>query len=69
MNGLDMIRIFSEKNQKKKYDELEGYRHSNKIYTRLQSKVHHRKCPFDLTKASAKFKIDTSNGLDGDAFT
>ena len=40
------------------------------IKTSLQSMVHHRKIPtFDLTKASAKFKVVTSNGLGGDAFT
>ena len=32
--------------------------------------VHHRKFPtFDLTKASAKFEVATSNGLGGYAFT
>ena len=32
--------------------------------------VHHRKYPaFDLTKASEKFEVATSNSLGGDAFT
>ena len=32
--------------------------------------LHHRKkSAFDLTKASAKFEVATSNGLGGDAFT
>ena len=44
--------------------------HFIEIMTRSSLKyTHHKYLPFDLTKASAKFEVVTSNGLEGDAFT
>ena len=56
-NSLPVLIYFDSNTQKK-------------IRTGLQSMVLHHKMPaFELTKASAKFEVATSNRLRGDAFT
>ena len=57
MGGMLLFSVFHFK--------LLKLRGSTTNATRLQSMVNH----LDLTKASAKFEIATSNGLGGDAFT